>query len=517
MHKSLCFQSIIVYVSSLFFIYFRIEPPPSKDGYAVVVWLHSGDFVSGNAAELNPFQLVFKQGIIVVTVAFRLGFFGFFTTNDGESPGNYGLMDQSAALDWISKNIMYFNGNPKSITLMGHGAGAISAVLHLTSGDWSSDKFQKLIIMSGTPMDATFVREPKYFKQAVKEVASKFGCDPATSDILRCLRRLPGPHIMENGPNHIDWTPVLDLNLSNNTAPFIPENPKEFFEKQSFMQKIPIMIGFTDMEQILDVTMREMLENGLSNEMYASFTTESLIKDMEELGMSNETTCGDSGNTGPNNQPIIDAMTFAYMPYFTSDLAQIRKKFIDFNTEKLYIAPSFSIANALSKNSDVFMYRFDTKPKTQTILDMLPTWSGVPHRFDQIFVWGMPYWVPLLNQTQWSTEDKRLSDIIMTMWANFAKYSNPTERGVYIRWNKFTVAEPGVLIIDRSFSMSDTTTLNYHGVQFWNDYANKVIDFSMQCCNATNYCCRTAETSFYSIAFLTLSILCLGTVSNEFE
>lgn len=158
---------------------FILEPPP-KDGYAVIAWLHSGDFMNGNSSAFNPFQLVFKQGVIVVTIAFRLGFFGFFTTNDGESPGNYGLMDQSMAMDWISKNIQLFNGNPKSVTLMGHGSGSVSALLHLTSGDWSNDKFQKLIVMSGTPLDTTFVRDPKIYKQSIKEVGEQFGCDRST-------------------------------------------------------------------------------------------------------------------------------------------------------------------------------------------------------------------------------------------------------------------------------------------------------------------------------------------------
>lgn len=85
------------------------------DGYAVIVWLHSGDFMTGNAFELNPFQLVFKQKIIVVTVAFRLGIFGFFTSMDGEAPGNFGLMDQSAALLWVKENIQHFSGNTNSV------------------------------------------------------------------------------------------------------------------------------------------------------------------------------------------------------------------------------------------------------------------------------------------------------------------------------------------------------------------------------------------------------------------
>lgn len=98
----------------LFLNVYELDPPP-KDGFAVIVWLHSGDFTVGNASEFNPFQLVFKQKVVIVTVAYRLGIFGFFTSMDGEAPGNYGLMDQSAALLWINRNIQLFNGNAKSV------------------------------------------------------------------------------------------------------------------------------------------------------------------------------------------------------------------------------------------------------------------------------------------------------------------------------------------------------------------------------------------------------------------
>lgn len=64
--------------------------PSPPGGYAVIAYIHSGDFSNGSPFEINPFQLVFKQKVIVVTVAFRLSILGFFTTLDGESPGNYG-------------------------------------------------------------------------------------------------------------------------------------------------------------------------------------------------------------------------------------------------------------------------------------------------------------------------------------------------------------------------------------------------------------------------------------------
>lgn len=462
----------------------------------MIAWLHSGDFSSGNSSELNPFQIVFKQKVIVVTIAFRLGLFGFFTSNDGEAPGNFGLMDQSVALSWIKSNIHLFNGNPDSITLMGHGAGAVSVALHLISGDWTVNAFNKAIIMSGTPLVEPWVRDPASYKDSIKQVAVQFGCSVhETALMLQCLRNLVGEFLMENVPV-VDWAPVIDKGLSNTTTAFIQDDPKILFQNQNLLRKVPVMIGFTDMEDILDVSMRDIFNDGLSSEMFTTFTTEDVLKQLEA---NNETTCSESGGMS-SQAPILDAMEFAYNPYFAVN-NDLRKKYIDFTTERLYIAPSFLAAKAISKNSEVFMYRFDTKPKTQAILDMLPTWSGVPHRFDQIYVWGMPYWVSLENQTQWSAEDKRLSDIIMTMWANFAKFSNPTEIGVYIRWSNFTDTDPGVLIIDRNFNMSDTSTFNYQGVQFWNDYFPKVIDFATQCCNITS----TANT-FLNEKYLHITI-----------
>lgn len=464
---------------------------------------------------------MFKQKVIVVTIAFRLGVFGFFTSNDGEAPGNYGLMDQSAALLWINRNIHLFNGNPKSVTLMGHGAGAVSVSLHLTSGEWSEDLFHKAIIMSGSSLSPAWVRDPKSYKTSIAQVSDTFACSPQTSAMLRCLRRVDATLFMESIPP-LDWTPVIDNRLSNATTPFIPDDPKILFERPNSVRKVPVMIGFTNMEDVLDVSMREVLENGFSSDMYTTFTTDVILNDIAQLEANNDTVCTENGGIGgsTNNQLILDAMEFAYKPYFTAtnDAGIFRKKYIDFYTERSYIAPSFSMAKALSKNSEVFMYRFDTKPKTQTVIDMLPIWSGVPHRFDQIFVWGMPYWVSLENQTQWSSEDKRLSDIIMTMWVNFAKFSNPTEIGVYIRWSNFTEADPGVLLIDRSFNMSDTSTLNYQGVQFWNDYYPKVIDSATQCCNITNAANNIpTKMSLYTLSHFLLLFLIQNIINLVLE
>lgn len=501
---------MLLHYTQVYIIFHYFTDPPPKDGYAVIVWLHSGDFSRGNASELNPFQMVFKQKVIIVTFTYRLGILGFFTTNDGEAPGNFGLMDQSAALRWVKRNIKQFNGNPDSITLMGHGAGAVAATLHIYSGVWAEENFHRVIIMSGTFLSPMMVRDPASYKSALSELAMNYGCfRRPTSALLACLRRVEASLLIMNSPM-IDWMPVVDEGLSNETAMFIPDEPIGLLTNPpSYVRKIPIIIGYTDMEDVLDVTTGEMLTEGFSNEMYETLTKDIVLNELEILQSDNDSTCID-GSTF-NNQPVLEAFNFVYKPFPpVNDENTLRRKYVQFSTERSFASPAFALAAAHSRNAEVFMYRFDIKPKTQSVSDILPVWGGVPHGFDLIYTWGMPYWLSLENDTQWVSEDKRISDIIMTMWANFAKFSNPTEWGVYINWTNFTANNQRALIIDRAFNMSDDTSINYHGIQFWNDYYPKVINFAMQCCNVTNAATSTRNVWNLNICSNSMHVIFLS-------
>lgn len=360
---------------------------------------------------------------------------------------------------------------------MGHGSGAISASLHLTS-DWSAEYFHKAIIMSGTSLSATSIREPRSYSGSLDQVALAFGCfRRPTADLLICLRNLNAQILMENSPV-MDWGPVIDEGLSNTTTPFISGNPRALFERGK-AKKVPVLIGFTDLEDSLDVSMAEVMQDGISSEMYDTLIGDVILNEISSLE-SNE-------SCGSNNQLVLDAVNFVYKPYPpVRDPMELRKRFIQFNTERNFAAPSVLLATHISKTSETYVYKFDIKPKTTVANEGIPQWAGVPHLYDQIFVWGLPYWIQLENQTQWDDADKRLSDIIMTLWSNFAKFSDPTKLGVYIKWDVFTPQQQGVLIIDRSFNMSDSTSLNYNAMQFWNDYYPKVLDIAMECCNATD-------------------------------
>ncbi|RUS88709.1 hypothetical protein EGW08_003524, partial [Elysia chlorotica] len=95
----------------------------------VLVWIHGGGFVIGNAKTYEATRLITDHDVIVVTIQYRLGMFGFASTEDEAQPGNNGLRDQILALQWIQGNIGQFRGDPSDVTIFGESAGAASVSL----------------------------------------------------------------------------------------------------------------------------------------------------------------------------------------------------------------------------------------------------------------------------------------------------------------------------------------------------------------------------------------------------
>lgn len=259
------------------------------------------------------------------------------------------------------------------------------------------------------------------------------------------------------------------------TTAFISDDPELLIERGQ-LRKIPILTGFTDMEEAYDLIAEDMVENGISVELYESMINEIVSSDFSRYE-SNETMCAG------NYQVAMEAVNFLYKPYPpTEDKVMLRNFYLNFLNDRKYLAPTIALAAHMSRQADTFVYRFDLKPRT--MID-IPEDIGVPHGFEQIFLWGLPYW-GAQNDMAWDNADKRVADIIMTMWANFAKYTNPTQLGVYIKWDNFTHDNPSILIIDRSFNMSDFRSLNHHAIKFWNEYYPSVLNFAAACCNMTD-------------------------------
>ncbi|KAG8237687.1 hypothetical protein J437_LFUL017709 [Ladona fulva] len=444
------------------------------EGWPVVIWFHPGLFSNGNTALWDGSVLVVKQKLLLVTAAYRINILGFLTTADSASPGNYGLFDQVAALQWVKNKINIFGGSVKNITIFGHEAGGVSVGLHMLS-PLSSGLFSKAIAMSGNSLVpwATKSKESELSRLAI--ISEKFGCPhtPHTA-LLDCLRKIEALELAKGASELGPWGPVVDGDIFNVSKVFLPADPLTLL-MEGKINKVPIMLGYTNMEDAFLFT--EKIENpemGVSRDEF-----ESLLLDQITMELP------DTNDTCPiNYQHLLDAVLFYYSPQpQASDPNFLRQKLMDFATEKKYGAGAYLLATYTSTDNPTFLYRFDYKLKT-TLVE-IPDWIEVPNFFDLPLVWGMPYWPALPLQVIWNSADRRMTDMVMTMWGNFIKSTNPAQNGIHLKWEPFTKDSPGVLIIDRNFNMSDMTNFDYKAFSFWNDYYPKVKEGAYFCCNTT--------------------------------
>jgi para-nitrobenzyl esterase len=227
------------------------DPLPATPA-PVIVWLHTGAFVvtSANFPGSNGQKLAELTGAIVVAPNYRLGPFGFLVHTalaaedpDGSS-GNYGLLDQRAALQWVRDNIGQFGGDPDNVTLAGTSAGGQSVGLHLASPG-SAGLFHRAIVQSAYPTSRwTTMSEAAADGDAL---AAALGCTNQDAvQAAACLRSktqnevlaaLPvGVQQVAEPPGRVFWEPVVD-------GLVIPDQPRTLFEAGAF-HRVPTIVGF---------------------------------------------------------------------------------------------------------------------------------------------------------------------------------------------------------------------------------------------------------------------------------
>src|SRR5262249_50631671 len=162
----------------------------AKTPLPVMVWIHGGAFLAGSSSDASYDGAHFVEGTGAVLVSFnyRLGPFGFL--GHPAIGGNFGLLDQRAALDWVKRNASAFGGDPANITVFGESAGGVSIALHLLSQDGAS-RFQRAAIESGPPSLVALGTMDDAQKMA-DDLARAVNCAPGD---FACLRAKPAPDL----------------------------------------------------------------------------------------------------------------------------------------------------------------------------------------------------------------------------------------------------------------------------------------------------------------------------------
>ncbi|MEU7744020.1 carboxylesterase family protein [Nonomuraea sp. NPDC049158] len=278
----------------------------------VMVWVHGGGFTGGAGGEYDERRLAVRGDVVVVTVNYRLGAFGFFGYPGLADSGTYGLMDQQAALRWVRRNAAAFGGDPGRVTLFGESAGGDSMCAQLASPA-AAGLFQRMVIQSGSCTelnvpDVIFpgvgaeydTWKPRATLEAVgSRVATGLGCaDPATA--LECLRRLPVSALLAAQNPPVFWSPAYG-------TPLLPVHPARALRDGRF-NRVPVLAGTTrDEGSFFAATFPPLEENDYRGLLNAAFGDKAdLVAERYPVGASPRQAWGsvitDRGYACPNRR-----------------------------------------------------------------------------------------------------------------------------------------------------------------------------------------------------------------------
>ena len=384
---------------------FPVTPAP------VIVWLHTGAFVatSGNFAPHNGRRFAEETGVIIVAPNYRLGPLGFLTHRAlaAEDPlrpvsGNYGLLDQRFALQWVRDNIGAFGGDPDNVTMDGTSAGGHSVGLHLVSPA-SAGLFHRAIIQSGAPT-IRWPTEAESFAQG-DDFATALGCvNPAT--VLACLRSKTQAQIqaaLTQGSEGVleppagtgFWQPVVD-------GIELPDQPRTLFESGRF-HRVPTIVGF-------------MHDEGAGQFITRSFASGVTLAQYESW-LSTE--FGPDASAVQAHYPAADfALPFDAMAQVVGD--------------GQFVCEGRRLASALSDfHTPVYYYSYD-----YVIDDVFP--DRAIHGLEGNILFGNNYAQPQFPNHPLNAADRALHAQMAGYWARFAATGNPnTDDDSAVHWQSF--------------------------------------------------------------------------------
>jgi len=368
------------------------SPTKAKPGsLPVMVWIHGGGYTAGSASEpRHDGQFLAHRNVVIVTLNYRLGIFGFFTHPDlaAESPhhaaGNYGLLDQAAAIAWVSRNITAFGGDPNNITLFGESAGSFSVSAQMAS-PLAKALLAKGIGESGGAFRSNSLNFPTLAKTEQED--ADFAQTALHASTIADLRKLSADDIITAASAHTSpppphFGPVVD-------GYFLPQSVPEIYAAGQ-QAHIPLLAGWNADEVRSMVTMSPVPTT------VATFTTQATK---------------DFGARAQDFLAVYPATTDAEAVQSAGDF--VSDRFIAYSTW------AWLEAQVKTGQAPVYRYRFDLAAPGDKFH---PAGTGAFHSDDIEYVFGT------LDSRQQATirpEDRTLSDQIQKYWTNFARNGDP--------------------------------------------------------------------------------------------
>jgi para-nitrobenzyl esterase len=437
-------------------LYLNVWTPAKRNqkGLPVLVYFYGGGFVAGDGAEPRyDGESMAKKGIVAVTVNYRLNIFGFFAHPElsAEAPykasGNYGLLDQHAALKWVQKNIAAFGGDPKRVTIAGESAGSISVSYQMAS-PLSKDLIAGAIGESGAGIHPTLA--PVSLAEAEK-TGSEFAKKAGYSSLAE-LRKLSAKDLLEvyNESRRFGFPVVIDNYFLTATIPEI------FAAKKQAM--VPLLLGWNSAEIPGMAFMQGM----------PPYTKENYIKRLKaEYPNDHEEVLklypGDSAKqieysaTALASDRFISYSTWKWFDLHRNNSTQPVYRYLYSKLRPPLVNQNLTpgLAGGTTQNS--------AAPK-------MPEPIGAPHAAEIEYGMGNLH---LVTDYAWTADDYKVSETMLNYFANFIINGNPNGNKLPL-WPaaKANDNNPDVMVIDtESKAVKATDDARYHFLD--KAYANK--------------------------------------------
>ncbi len=433
-------------------------PAEATGPLPVYFWIHGGSNVYGEGSSYDPRPLVLQGNIIVVTINYRLGALGWLAHPllDGGTPnssGNYGLMDQQFAMQWVRDNIAGFGGDPNQVTIGGESAGGLDTCSHLASPT-AAGLFRGGIVESGCIIGQT--PQAAYESTTGNPFVSALNCTT-----LDCLRNAPVGQILAAEAAE-GWGPVASPNV-----PTLPQLPQDAFASGTF-NRVPVLQG-TNLD-----------EGRLFTPLF--------------FGTVTTTSPAPAGSTS-----YSDALAALLSTATPAQLSEVAERYPPSNyeedgpaaapgeaisaivTNSLFACTALRSENALSQYVPIYVYEF--RDTTAPELFLLPTDYpyGAAHASELQYLFNPDLFFPNttypFNPFPFNRQQRQLSRDMIRFWTNFVSTldpnlpgSNARERSILVSssdWTQFSSLVGNVEALQYPSPFQADDYASEHQCAFW--------------------------------------------------
>jgi len=421
-------------------LYLNVYAPANNDtALPVLVFLHGGASRNGAGSDYDASSFSSKGRVVVVTLNFRLGVFGFLAHPElaAESPdsasGQYGLLDQRFALDWVRQNIANFGGDPSNVTLAGQSSGA-SSVCNQLASPLAGGLFHKAIMQSGACSSPSTSVPQAQAEAAGTTFAQNVGC--STAAVPACLRGIDMATLVsapatENVGSGLGWAPAIG-------GASLPRASADVMHAGDF-HKVPVLVGTNREDYRVFVALQELAQGGP-------------IVAAQYVGMVN-------GTFGPRASAVLAA--YPLSDYAAPDQAQAA-----LFTDLAFACPTHTTTDAFSAQVETYAYEFDD-PTAPTQVPALFIEQRSYHGAELTYLYrqrmsafGFGTVVAL------GAGQQALADLMIAYWSAFAATGNPNGTGLP-PWPRYSQPSPAVQRLAQGAVGAISTFGADHRCAFW--------------------------------------------------